>query len=228
MGWFIGATGGVSSIAHDGYTANFRTEMVLVPSSDWGIVLLVNAYGFIALATALDQITQGVTSLLMGQQPPPERISFSLLYSSIDLALLLLSALQLWVLLKVFCWRKRIEQLKRHPGVLLARALLLVAWEIGVPLMLIIGLPFLFNTPWRVMLLYQPDIMYWLLAMMLLSTGTGLTTTLLTILAWRKRQDQRRPVLQARRLVEGVATRRNDESRKQATAGGLSVRSWSL
>ena len=34
MGWFIGATGGVSTIAHDGYTANFRTEMVIVPSQD--------------------------------------------------------------------------------------------------------------------------------------------------------------------------------------------------
>jgi len=78
------------------------------------------------------------------------------------------------------------------------------------------------------MLLYQPDIISWLLGMMLLSTGTGITKTLLTILACPKRQDQRRPVLQAIRLVEGVARRRNDESRKEATAVGLSVRSWSL
>jgi hypothetical protein len=70
MGWFIGATGGVSTSAHDGYTANFHAEMVIVPSPGWGLVLLVNAYGLIALATALDQMTQGVTSLLMGQQPP--------------------------------------------------------------------------------------------------------------------------------------------------------------
>jgi hypothetical protein len=201
--------------------------MVMVPSQDWGIVILVNAYGFIALSTALDQMTQGVTSLLMGHQPPPERISFSLFYISIDLAILLLSALQMWLLVKVLWWRKRIEHLKRHPGVLLARALLLVAWEIVVPLMLIIGLPLLFNTPWPVMLLYQPDIISWLVGMMLLSTGTGITTTLLAILACRKRQDHRRPVLQAMRLAEGVARRRNDESRKQATAVGLSVRSWS-
>jgi hypothetical protein len=124
--------------------------MVIVPRQSWGLVLLVNAYGLIALATALDQMTQGVTSLLMGQQPPPERISF--------------------------------------------------------------------NTPWSVMLLYQTDIISWLLAMMLLAAGTGITKTLLAILAWRKRQDQRRPVMQAIRLAEGVATRRNDESRKEATA----------
>ena len=227
MGWFIGATGGVSTIAHDGYTANFRAEMVMVPSQGWGIVILVNAYGFIALSTALDQITQGVTSLLMGHQPPPERISFSLLYISIDLAILLLSALQIWLLVKVFCWRKRVEHLKRQPGVLLAHALLLVTWEIVVPLMLVIGLPLLLNTPWPVMLLYQPDIISWLVGMMLLSTGTAITRTLLAILACRKRQDHRRPVMQAIRLVEGVATRRNDESRMEATAVGLSVRSWS-
>ena len=94
-----------------------------------------------------------------------------------------------------------------------------MAWEIGVPLLLVIGLPFLFSTPWPVMLLYQPDIISWLMAMMLLSIGTATTKTLLVILAWRKRQDQRRPVMQARRLDEGVATRRNDESKKEATAG---------
>ena len=228
MGWFIGATSGVSTIAHDGYTANFRAEMVMVPSQGWGIVILVNAYGFIALSTALDQMTQGVTSLLMSHQPPPERISFSLLYISIDLAILLLSALQIWLLLKVFCWRKRVEHLKRQPGVLLTHALLRVAWEIVVPLLLVIGLPLLLNTPWPVMLLYQPDIISWLMAMMLLSIGTATTKTLLVILAWRKRQDQRRLVVQAIRLAEGVATRRNDESKKEATAVGLPVRSWSL
>ena len=163
----------------------------------------------------------------MGQQPPPERISFSQLYISIDLAILLLSALQIWLLVKVFCWRKRVEHLKRQPGVLPAHALLLVAWEIVVPLMLVIGLPLLLNTPWPVMLLYQPDIISWLVGMMLLSTGTAITRTLLAILACRKRQDHRRPVLQAIRLVEGVAMRRNDESRKEAPAVGLSVRSWS-
>ena len=227
MGWFIGATGGVSTIAHDGYTATFHAQMVLVPSSDWGIVLLVNAYGLIAMSTALEQITQGVTSLLVGQQPPAERISFSQLSLSMDLAIVLLSGLQIWLLVQVFTWRKRVEHLQRHPGVLLAHALLSVVWEIGVPLVLMLALPPLLETPWPVMLLYQPDITSWLLAMLLLSTATGLTKTLLAILACRKRQDKRRPVVQAIRLVESMATRRHDESRKEATAVGLSVRSWS-
>jgi CubicO group peptidase (beta-lactamase class C family) len=207
MGCFIGATGGVPTIAHDGYTANFHAEMVMVPSQDWGIVILVNAYGLIALATALDQITQGVTSLLMGQQPPPERISFSQLYLSIDLAILLLSALQLWLLVQVFCWRKRVEHLQRHPGALLAHALLSVVWQIVVPLVLVLTLPPLLDTPWPVMLLYQPDITSWLVGMLLLSASTGTTRTMLAILVCRKRQDQRRPVVQAMRLAEGVATR---------------------
>jgi CubicO group peptidase (beta-lactamase class C family) len=227
MGWFIGATGGVPTIAHDGYTANFSAEMVMVPIQDWGIVLLVNAYGLIAFSTALDQITQGVTSLLVGQQPPPERISFSLFYISIDLAIVLLSALHLWLLVQVCCWHKRVEHLKRHPGAPLAHTLLLVAWEIGVPLMLVLALPRLLETPWPVMLLYQPDITSWLVGMLLLSASTGLTRTVLAILVYRKRQDQRRPVVQAIRLAEGVGTRRHDESRKEATAVGLLVRSWS-
>jgi hypothetical protein len=176
--------------------------MVMVPSEDWGIVILVNAYGFIALSTALNQITQGVTSLLVGHQPPSEGITFSLLYISIDLAILLLSAFQLWVLLKVFSWRKRVKHLKRQSGILLDHALLRVAWSIIVPLMLVIGLPLLFNTPWSVMLLYQPDITLWLIAMMLLSAGTGITQAVLVVIVllrrrvrsrlerWRKSQRQ--------------------------------------
>ncbi len=227
MGWFIGATGGVPTIAHDGYTANFHAEMVLVPSQDWGIVILVNAYGLIAFSTALDQITQGVTSLLVGQQPPPERISFSLLYLSIDVAILLLSALHLWLLVQVFCWRKRVEHLQQRPGVLLALTLLLVAWEIVVSLVFVLALPLLLDTPWPVMLLYQPDITSWLIGMMLLSASTGTTRTVLAILACLFRQAQRRPVLQPMRLAEGVGTRRHDESRKEAPALGLAVRAWS-
>jgi peptidoglycan biosynthesis protein MviN/MurJ (putative lipid II flippase) len=155
-------------------------------------------------------------------------LAIVLLYTIIDLAIVLLSALQMWLLLKVLCWRKRGEPLKRHPGSALTHTLLAVVWEIVVPLLLVMGLPFLFNTSWPIMLLYQPDITSWLMGMMLLSVGTGLTQTLLAILACRKRQDQRRPVLQALRLAEDVARRRNDASRKQATAGGLAVRAWSL
>jgi hypothetical protein len=201
MGWFVGGTGGVPSIAHNGYTANFSAAMVLIPSQDWGIVILVNAYGFIALSTALDQITQGVTSLLVGHQPPSEGISFPLLYTTIDLALLLLSALQMWLLVKVLWWPKRLKQVKRDPGVLLAQVLLSVVGQIGVPLVLVLGLPRLLDTPWSVMLLYQPDLTSWLMAIMLLSAGTGATRTLLAIMTWRRTQNHQHPVVQALRLA---------------------------
>jgi hypothetical protein len=201
MGWFIGATGGVSTIAHDGYTSNFRTEMIMVPGEDWGIVILVNAYGFVALSTAINQITQGVTSLLIGHQPPSEGINFSLLYTAIALALLLLSALQMWMLVKVLWWRKRLKQVKRDPSVLLAQVLLPVVGQIGVPLVLLLDLPLLLDTPWPVMLLYQPDITSWLMVMMLLSVGTGTTRTLLAIMTWRRTQDHQHPVVQAIRLA---------------------------
>lgn len=201
MGWFIGATGGASTIAHDGYTSNFHTEMIMVPGQDWGIVILVNAYGFIALSTAINQITQGVTGLLVGHQPPSEGISFSLLYTAIDLALLLLSVLQMWVLVKVLWWGKRLKQVKRDPDVLLAQVLLSVVGQIGVPLVLLLGLPRLLDTPWSVMLLYQPDLTSWLMAIMLLSAGTGTTRTLLAIMAWRRTQNHAHPVVQVLRLA---------------------------
>jgi hypothetical protein len=51
------------------------------------------------------------------------------------------------------------------------------------------------------MLLYQPDITSWLMAMMLLSVGTGITRTLLAIVTWRRTQNHAHPVAQALRLA---------------------------
>jgi hypothetical protein len=107
----------------------------------------------------------------------------------------------MWLLLKVLWWPKRLKQVKRDPGVLLAQVLLSVVGQIGVPLVLVLGLPRLLDTPWSVMLLYQPDLTSWLMAIMLLSAGTGATRTLLAIMTWRRTQNHQHPVVQALRLA---------------------------
>ena len=73
--------------------------------------------------------------------------------------------------------------------------------QIGVPLVLVLGLPRLLDTPWSVMLLYQPDITSWLMGMMLLSDGIGTTRTLPAIMTWRRTQDHVHPIVQAIRLA---------------------------
>jgi CubicO group peptidase (beta-lactamase class C family) len=191
MGWFIGSTAGVPTLSHTGDTANFHAEMVILYQMGWGIVLLFNANGSLAQETTFKQLTQGVTSLLVGQPPPSQAISFSQLYLSLDLLIVLLSALQLWYLWKVLSRRKHVASLERRPGVL-AGDVLLAAGELVVPLMLVIGLPLALAAPWSVMLLYQPDTTFWLIAMMLLSAGTGITQVVLMVMGLLRRRDRSR------------------------------------
>src|SRR5690242_18967455 len=71
MGWFIAPTNGVPTVRHVGESANFHVNLVLVPESGWGIVLLMNSNSaFLGLAW-IDGIVTGVTSLLVGRAPPP-------------------------------------------------------------------------------------------------------------------------------------------------------------
>jgi len=191
MGWFIGSTADVPTIAHNGDTANFHAEMVMVYHAGWGIVILINANGLLAQETTFKQITQGVTRLLVGQQPPSQAISFSQLDTGLDLAILLLSVLQLWYLWKVLSGRKHVEELTQHAGVLVCYVLL-AAGAIVVPLVLVIGLPLTLATPWSVMLLYQPDITLWLIAMMLLSAGTAITQAVLVVMGLLRRRARSR------------------------------------
>ena len=69
---------------------------------------------------------------------------------------------------------------------------LLAAGAIVVPLVLVIGLPLTLATPWSVMLLYQPDITLWLIAMMLLSAGTAITQAVLVVLGLLRRRARSR------------------------------------
>ena len=74
MGWKIGPTGGVPTVWHDGSTFNYYANMTLVPAGSWGIVILQNSYSFpdeISGAYQMKTFADGVTALVVGEQPPP-------------------------------------------------------------------------------------------------------------------------------------------------------------
>ncbi len=91
MGWFVGPVNGLPAVFHQGETFTYHANIVLLPDSDEGVVILMNAENSVDLFTRgrMGTIAAGVASLLEGQQPPnpPSRaplfIVFTVLFGAI-------------------------------------------------------------------------------------------------------------------------------------------------
>jgi CubicO group peptidase (beta-lactamase class C family) len=73
MGWFVGPINGIPAVHHQGETFNFHSNMILLPDSRWGVVVLINGENSMDLmfgTARIASIANGVTSFLAEQQPP--------------------------------------------------------------------------------------------------------------------------------------------------------------
>jgi hypothetical protein len=73
MGWVVGPINGISAVHHQGETFNFHANMILLPDRRQGIVVLINGENSMDLlfgTARIADISEGVASLLAGQQPP--------------------------------------------------------------------------------------------------------------------------------------------------------------
>jgi Beta-lactamase len=95
MGWFVGPLNDIPVIHHQGETFNFHSNVVLIPQSRKGVVVLMNAENSLDLFTSgrMGTIAAGVASLLQGQEPPspPSSIAIFIVYGAL-FALLVLQA----------------------------------------------------------------------------------------------------------------------------------------
>ena len=95
MGWFVGPLNGIPAIHHQGETFNFHANVVLIPQSQKGVVVLMNAENSLDLFTngRMGTIAAGVTSLLEGREPPspPSNVAIFIVYAAL-FALLVLQA----------------------------------------------------------------------------------------------------------------------------------------
>jgi hypothetical protein len=95
MGWFVGPVNDIPAVHHQGETFNFHANVVLIPQSRRGIVVLMNAENSLDLFTngRMGTIADGVTSLLEGREPPspPSNVAIFIVYAAL-FALLVLQA----------------------------------------------------------------------------------------------------------------------------------------
>ena len=93
MGWFVGPRNDIPAIHHQGETFNFHANVVLIPQSRRGVVVLMNAENSLDLFTSgrMGTIADGVASLVQGQKPParPSNIPTFIVYAALFALLVL-------------------------------------------------------------------------------------------------------------------------------------------
>jgi CubicO group peptidase (beta-lactamase class C family) len=93
MGWVDGEMDGVPVVWHNGDPGDFHATMILVPKSNWGVVMLMNGSNDLRLGS-LDATANGVVARLVGVEPPPPPGLSQELYLIIFLVFLAAGVLQ--------------------------------------------------------------------------------------------------------------------------------------
>jgi CubicO group peptidase (beta-lactamase class C family) len=158
MGWFVGQSGDLPVVWHNGTVPGFNAKMMLVPSQGLGVVALMNSSSQVNQARS-EAIVDGVISLLQGRTPAPvpENQIASVLYAVICVIAIIPLINVSGSVRALRRWRANPSQ---HPrGVRLA-------WRIGivfglnllVAFLFLIVQPQLFGIDLRGTLLLSPDI----------------------------------------------------------------------
>jgi hypothetical protein len=186
MGLDVGATNGVPTVSHDGSMFSFHANLVLIPEGRWGVMLLENAES-IPDEQRLQGIAAGVTSLLVGRQPPPAATNWFLLilYSAI-LGIIVAQALgMLRSVALVRRWRARPED---HPRGWLGigrRVVLPLVSNASWGLLILVGLPRVF-APLPALMLGMPDLGPLLVGSGVVALGWSILRSVLAYVALRK------------------------------------------
>jgi CubicO group peptidase (beta-lactamase class C family) len=174
MGWEIGPIAGIPTIWHEGSVPNYHSNIVLIPGSSSGFILLENIYSGPDEAR-LNQVAEGIAVLLSGKDPPPivSIRNLKLAYG----ALFLILTVQLWGVLRAV--RRLVVRYSgphdRWPTKFgIAMATLTVLLSIGWGLLIVLGIPHLFGMPLMATVVRVPDFGYVLLVCAFLAFSTCL------------------------------------------------------
>jgi CubicO group peptidase (beta-lactamase class C family) len=185
MGWFVGPRNDIPAIHHQGETFNFHANVVLVPQSRRGVVVLMNAENSLDLFVSgrMGTISDGVTSLLEGRDPPspPSNVAIFIVYAAL-FSLLVLQGLG--IAKSVVALRSgRIRRGRIGPW-----------WRIGFSLVLsllwalivLVLLPKQLGLPLSVVATGFPDLVYLLVASALVALGWTVVKAVWTYTVLRK------------------------------------------
>jgi CubicO group peptidase (beta-lactamase class C family) len=187
MGWFVGPVNDIPAVHHQGETFNFHSNVVLIPQSRRGVVVLMNAENSLDLFTTgrMETIGDGVTSLLEGREPepPPSNIASFIVYAAL-FALLVLQAVGI-ARSVVALRRGRVRRGRIGPWWRLGLTLVLsLAWALFV----LVLVPKQLGLPLSVLATGFPDLVYLLLASALVALGWAVVKAVWTFAVLRGEQ----------------------------------------
>jgi CubicO group peptidase (beta-lactamase class C family) len=192
MGWFVGPVNGIPAVFHQGETFTYHANVVLVPRSKQGVIVLMNAENSLDLFTRgrMATVAEGVVSLLQGQGPPspPSRLPIFVAYALV----LAVIAVQLGGMIRSVAAlrRGRAPRGRLGPWWHLGGSLLVnMGWAV---LILVIVPQKLLGLPLLVLAEGLPDLAYLLLVSGFVALVWGIGRTLWAFLALRT--ERRGPV----------------------------------
>ncbi len=134
MGWAASEIEGLKVIEHNGVLSTFYAEMVLLPETGHGFVILVNEYGLAASILAFPVLKNGLIALLSGRPVKGGAMSLPVVGIVLASASALVTGLAVWSLFGVRRWGARAT---RAP---LWHALPGLLWAF-TPVLLLLSLP---------------------------------------------------------------------------------------
>jgi CubicO group peptidase (beta-lactamase class C family) len=184
IGWESLRVNGRRLINHDGGTANFQSSLFFDPDARVGVIILANVINALDAfssphgSSVLDGQTtramaQTVLSLATNQPLPSTRPGHERLTLLFNVAILALTGALVASLARVRGWHRRLAQrgIATWPDVA-RRSGVAVVSNFALPVAV---LYVLFNVPaWRALILFQPDLGYWLDAVALVLLLKGL------------------------------------------------------
>jgi len=162
MGWRVGPTAEIDSLWHGGALGSYRTALVMVPSTGWGVVVLSNVASPIYDHTRA--IASGVVAMLHDREPPPAERALVSVHRTIGAGLLFLALLELFALFSARRWAAA------APRSLLMVVLGKIAW----PLALLFGIRYSMQLSYANLYAAAPDMVVGLITAMALSVLAGL------------------------------------------------------
>ena len=191
MGWFVGPVNGLPAVFHQGETFNYHANIVLIPESQRGVVVLMNAENSLDLFLRgrMGTVAEGVVSLVEGREPPspPSNTGMFLVYAAVLEAIVL----QVGMMIRsaAALRRRRVPTgrfgWKSRTGVAVA---LNLTWA----LLVLVLLPKQFGVPLLTLAQGLPDLAYLLLVSGVAAVVWSVLRTVWAYVAFRK-HDAARP-----------------------------------
>jgi CubicO group peptidase (beta-lactamase class C family) len=209
MGWEVSESNGIPTVSHDGSGFNAHANVVLVPGSRWGVVLLENAENspdeFFG-ARQMTAIAFGVTSMVMGKEPLPVGSSVALwVVYGIVFAVIAIQITGITRSVRTFRkWRTDPQRRPRGP----AR----IGLFLGLPLALnciwafivLVAMPRKVGAPLSALLMGLPDLAYPLVGSAIVALGWGVGRTIWAVLILRS--PRRLPIIDEPISQEPIST----------------------